>query len=64
MWAHVGSKMIKKAIFIPATPLPTQFSLEEKFLRAKSSSTLSKLTNKLAGLHKILQKFIFTETNH
>ena len=31
---YVGSKMTKKAIFIPATSLPTQFSLKEKFLRA------------------------------
>ena len=37
MWAHVGSKMAKKAI----------------------SSTLGKLKDKLTGLHKTLQKFIF-----
>ena len=34
MWAHVGSKMEKKAIFIPATSIPIQMFLKEKFLRA------------------------------
>ena len=30
----LGQKWKKKAMFIPATSLPTQFSLKEKFLRA------------------------------
>ena len=31
---QVGSKMAKKVVFIPATLLPTQFSLKTKFLTA------------------------------
>ena len=34
MWVQLGSKMAKKVIFIPATSLPTNFSLKTKFLTA------------------------------
>ena len=51
---QVGSKMAKKIVFIPATLLPTQFSLETKFLTAMSPNTLSKLKDELTDLHKIL----------
>ena len=34
IWAHVGSKMAKKFIFMPAISLLIQFFLKEKFLRA------------------------------
>ena len=32
MWVQVGLKMAKKAVFTPATLLPTQFSQKTKFL--------------------------------
>ena len=59
IWAHLESKMAKKVTFIPATSIPTQFFWKEKFLRAIVSSLLSKLKDKLTGLHKTLQKFTF-----
>ena len=34
MWVHIGPKMAKKAIFIIATSLPTQFFLKSKLLTA------------------------------
>ena len=60
MWAHhhVGSKMAKEVVFMPATSLPTQFFLEV----VVNHSALSKLKDKLTSLHKTLQNF-FTETN-
>ena len=32
IFAHFGSKIAKKALFIPVSSLPTQFSLKEKFV--------------------------------
>ena len=64
MWVQLGSKVTKTVIFIPATSLPTQFSLKKKFLRARVFNTLIKLKDKLTAHHKTLQMFIFlTETN-
>ena len=59
MCLPIGSKITAKAIFIPATLLPTQFSIKNKVLKSQSPNTLSKLEDELSGLHKSLQKFIF-----
>ena len=62
MWAHAWVKNGKKAIFIPATSLATQFSLKKKMLRAivfYCSSALSKLKDKVTGLHKTLYTKVY-----
>ena len=53
MWVQVGSKMAKKALFISATSLPTQFFQKSNFLTViVSYNTLSKLKDQLTVLHK------------
>ena len=39
MWVQVGSKMTKKAIFIPAASLPTQLSIKNEVLKSHSLLT-------------------------
>ena len=53
IWVQVGSKIVKKTIFIPATSVPIQFFLLE------SPNKLNQLRDELTGIHKTLQKLSF-----
>ena len=58
MWVQVGSKMAKKVFFIPQSPFADPVLSENEVLNNHSV-----LKDELTDLHKILQKFIFPETN-